>query len=355
VTNDINQLAAKVGQTIFDDLREKITKQVIADINVKLAKFDIQQLVQEHVSKRLSQISSTLDFSDGSIPASAINLATLAITGNQVIGGIHSQFESTGIQDRASQCQVTILDDATVIENQIIANGALIKGDLTVEGNLHLIGEIPTDSPFFVDLVERGAGLLQMSLDKNFFAKYTDVIFNKIKDDGLDLSRLTLNGTEILVGNKLGAMVTDTNIQKLGELRSLRVNGSAEITGTVYVQNKRVGINTEEPSGALSVWDEECEVVVQKLRKNVPIIGSIRSQQVVLSSNCHDNIVLETNGSVSIKKVKIGSVLVTSSPESPKHDAPIGSIVFNETPDFGKPLLWVSLGQGRWAAPIEIN
>jgi hypothetical protein len=78
--------------------------------------------------------------------------------------GIFENFQSTGIQDSSTACQVTILDNATVVENRLIASAATITGDLLVEGDLKLLGEIPTNSPFYRDLVEHSAGILKLSM-----------------------------------------------------------------------------------------------------------------------------------------------------------------------------------------------
>jgi hypothetical protein len=91
-------------------------------------------------------------------------------------------------------------------------------------------------------------------------------------------------------------------------------------------------------------------MVGRKYKKDVAMFGTIRPQQLILSSNGKSNVILESDGSVSIDKVKIGNVEMTSATSQPKHDAKKGSIVWNETPDVGKPLFWVSLGGARWAA-----
>jgi hypothetical protein len=202
---------------------------------------------------------------------------------------ILQDFNSTGIQDKATQCQVTILDAATVIENKLIAASAEIKGDLIVDGNIILNGEIPTNSPFYRDLVEHSAGLLKLSMDGQFFLQYADKVFEKINLDGLEVPTLT-------------------------------------------------------------VKDEECEISIRKLRKDITVIGSKSEQRVVLSANNKNNIILETDGSVSISSLTVGSVMVTSSPTPPTEPMEKGTIVYNENPEIGKPVGWVSLGDGQWGS-----
>lgn len=350
--SNIDSIASEMTDKFVVQLQEQIAKQVASDVAQKLAQVDVHKMMQYFVERKLNDFLREMKFPDGSIPGPAIDLTKLVISGDNVIGGIVKQFGSTGIQDNASTCQVTILDAATVIENQLITTSATIKGDLTVEGDLKLVGEIPTDSPFYKDLVEHSAGLLKLSMDGEFFLKYADKVFDQIKESGLDLSKIKMNGTELVSGNKLANFLTETNIQKVGELRELTVKGESTFNRqTLNVLNKRVGINTVEPAGALAVWDEECELVARKLRKDVSIFGSTRNQQVVLSSNGKNNLVLNTDGSVAAAELSIGAVHVSSSDSRPKHDAPKGTLVLNENPGLpGTAALWISLGGANWGA-----
>lgn len=352
----IESMATELTETFVKQLQEQLAKQVSADVAQKLAQVDIHQTVQFYIDRKLNAFIKTMSFPPGSIPGEAIDLSQLQLSGENVVGGIHRAFMSTGIQDTATDCKVTIMDGHTVFENNLLAPSATIKGNLTVEGDLQLLGEIPTDSPFYRDLVEHSAGLLKLSMDGEFFLAYADKVFDKIKADGLDLTKLTINGATVLSGNKLGSFVTESNIQQLGELKSLIVNGDVVLNkGSLTVVNKRVGINTESPSGALAVWDEECEVVVKKLRKDVAIVGTMRPQRLVISSNGKNNIVLEPNGAVNVEQLVVGGVHMSSSDERPRYEAKQGTIVFNEKPAVGTSIGWVCLGGANWADFGTVN
>lgn len=348
-TSKINEAASELTEKFLSQIHSDIARQVQADIAQKLAQVDVKQIIRGYVDYTLKSMITEVKFPDSSIPGNALNFDKFLLNGNNIEGGIIKKFGSTGIQDNATQCQVTILDEATVVENKLITRTAEIKGNLIVDGDLVLRGEIPTDSPFYRDLVEHSAGLLKLSMDGQFFLQYADKVFDQIKLNGIDLSKVTMDGKIILEGNKLGYHVTDTNIQRVGELKSLTVSGELTASGSLSARNKRVGINTEEPAAALSIWDEECEVLIRKLRKDVAIIGSTRNQRVVLSSNNKNNIVLETDGSVSISQLSVGAVSLNSAESCPKTDAERGSVVFNEKPELGGPVGWVSLGGSRWA------
>jgi hypothetical protein len=117
----------------------------------------------------------------------------------------------------------------------------------------------------------------------------------------------------------------------------------------VYITDKRLGINTLEPGAVLSVWDEEVEIQISKRKKDTAQIGSIRNHAVVLSSNNKENLVLNTDGSVTAQSITIGNMNFTSAASAPNYEAVKGTVVFNENPSIGGPLGWVSLGGARWA------
>lgn len=357
LNNHIENLTKDVLKELENSIgtiKDQISKQVINDVARQIAQIDFTQAVRTAVVDLVKGKIEGFEFPDGSIPGPAVNLETFKISGDNVEGGIIKKFGSTGIQDDATDCRVTVLDELTAISNKLVAAEAEVKGDLVIDGQLVLNGEVNPDSAFIEDLVALSSGRVALNLNETFFAKYSDLVFELIKQNGIDLNKITIGGKPLIEGNQLGTFVTDTNIQKLGELRQLMVKGEASIANTFYTGVKRVGINTMDPSGALAVWDEETEVVTKKLQKDTAFFGTIRNQRIVLSSNNQHNLVLEPDGSATVKRLNIGALELTSSPVPPTHDARRGVIVLNENVDVGKPLLWVSLGGARWSA-ITLN
>jgi len=350
VTQTVSDAAVEQTTVIVDSLKAQLTKQVQADVAQKLAQVDVQAMLREYVDRTLGNAIKTVNFPDKSIPGAAIDLSSFRASGENVVGGIIQKFGSTGIQDRATGCILTIMDEATVVENRLVAASADIKGDLTVDGDLTLTGEIDPDSPFFKDVSERAAGLVRLAMTKEMFDIFADTVFAKIKTDGINLSKITLDGKEIVKGNQLGTSITESNLQKLGHLKTLIVEGESTLGNALFAGNKRIGIGTVEPAAVLDIWDAECQVLVKKQRQNVAFFGTERNQQLVLSANNKENLTLEVDGSVSIPKLNVGEVAVTSSATIPTYEAKPGTWVINSAPAIGKPSHWVSLGGARWAS-----
>lgn len=396
----VNEIQTKVATQVLTSVTEQVTATIVDEVKSQLDKYDYSTVIQDMVASKLNDainpasiekridnltdivanniefeakasvselvskkvaavnfndmvittVANVLDdrikenkFPEESIPASSIKTKDLVITGDQVVGGIIKNFGSTGIDDQATSCIVTILDQAVVIENN------LVTLDLTVQGNLDVKGCIPEDSEFYKQLTSSVTNSVQHGLNDVLFASFSDIIFNKIKEDGLDLAKITVDGGVVVEGVSLGYNITDSNLQRVGLLRELQVQGESLLAETLYVGNKRVGVNTIEPSAALAVWDEEVEFTFGKDRTNVARIGTPRSQKIVIGSNRNDNITLHEDGTTQIDNLQVGSMLLTSSDKPPAFASRRGHIVFNANPNPGGPLGWICLGAANWA------
>lgn len=349
INRTLKTLVEELTEQILSNLADDINQQVKQNVASKLAQISIHDEVRNHVERYLSDKITGITFPESSIPGTAIDKQTLKLTGANIRGGIIEQFGSTGIDDRATDCRVTVLDEHTVVENNLLTQSLTVKTSAVVEGDLIVKGEIPTDSPAFKKLVEYSQQQVKQNLNTELFSSYSDIIFAKIKEEGIDVDKLRIKGVNIVEGRVLAPGIMESNLQKVGQLRELQVTGETLLDGTVYVSNKRVGVNTIEPGSALSVWDEEVEVGLGKRQKDVAVIGTPRNQTLIVSSNNKDNLSVNTDGTVTINSLNIGSMNFSSAEIAPSYEAPKGTVVFNANPNLGGPLGWVSLGNARWA------
>lgn len=144
--SQLEQLSEPFVQELWAQVQKKVSEQ----IELKLKQLDITSMVTRQIETMVQSL-----------------LNNTVISGNNVVGGIIKQFGSTGIQDNASTCQVTILDQATVFENKLVTADLEVKGSVIIDGDIILNGEIPADSPFFKDVVEHAAGILNLELQKS--------------------------------------------------------------------------------------------------------------------------------------------------------------------------------------------
>lgn len=343
-----NRVVDKIRDTIA--AAESKTKELVeAKVQESLSLVDFQRAITDSVSTIVADRMQEFVFPPNSIDPSALKLLELKISGDNISGGIIENFSSMGIEDRASQVALTILDENTVIENNLLTKDLTVQGSMTINGEFVVNGTVPEESNFYRSLIAKTTHSTLTAVDANLFDNYSNLIFDKIRTDGLDLNKITIDGTEVARSNALGSAIVNSNLQTLGELKELRVGGESIMAQTLYVTPRRVGINTIEPSAALSVWDDEIEIVAKKKSQNVGILGTPRQQKLVISSNNKDNVVLSEDGSAQIDDLRIGSMRFTTANSPPNFVSERCHVVWNTNPNPGGPLGWICLGGANWA------
>ena len=343
VTNSVFTEFKSRTDAFLETLIQRVHDRVIADMNYKLNSVDIASLVREQADLTVKHILSThiYDFPDASIPGRSINPEGIAIKPESILPGIIKKFESTGIQDFASRLQLTILDDAIIMENKLVAHDLDVMGSITVRGEIN--------KEFTDNLVTEVVQKFEAQYEDGVYDQYTNRVLTRLYELGIESTLVKVDGESVIVGQTLSNKVTESNLQKLGALRSLYVDGESLLDNTVYVSSRRLGINTREPERVLDIWDQEVQIVAAKRMKDVGFIGTLRSQQLILSSNNKDNLILHPDGSISISQMTLGRIHHSSAAERPMDNRPLGQIVWNERPTVGGPIGWVSLGGARWA------
>lgn len=329
---DTAHISAEIGQigaAAVTNLKDTISAQLAQAAKEYVDGINVTPLIESALSV---YITST-KFPAGSIGAEAINFNNFSLSGDHIKGGIIAEFGSTGIDDRATQCQLTILDNAVVIEQTVVATGLKIKGSAQIAGNVSIDGELSADS--------NAVKVLTESISEN--------TLTKIAETGVIAPKLVFNNKTIIDESEIAPSVLKSNLRKVGTLEDLQTRGETLLDGTLYVSQKRVGINTLEPTYALTVWDDDIEIAVNKLGKHRAFIGSHRPVNVTLGAAGKDNISLDVDGSVTINDLRLGALPLTTASGEPNWSGRAGEIAFNDSPKIGQPIGWVCLEGHRWA------
>jgi len=346
---ELQKILAQITSNINRTLVDNANQQISAYISQKLAAVDLTAVVNSLVTSKIGNLLQTQKFPEQSIHHSSINFAGVKLTGDAIKGGIIENFGSVGIEDRATHVQLTLLDHASAFEGPVWAPEIKVKGDITLDGRLVINGEVATDCNGFIKLVEHTSQAVRTLLNDELFSGFSDIVFDKIRTEGLDLDKITQSGRDIVKGGQLGYHITDTNIRRLGVVDNLVTAGEATLCDTIYTVKGRVGINTKEPNSALSIWDQEVEVTVNKHSQDTAFIGTPRRHNLVIGANNNDSIKINVDGVVHIDQLVIGSVPMTSAPTIPNYPGIKGQIVWNANPNHGSAIGWVCLGSTLWA------
>lgn len=257
-------------------------------------------------------------------------------------------FTSTGIVDQANKRELTVMDDVVVVENCLTANSIEAVDSVRVQ-NLVVTGSINTDNASWSALVSDISQRTLNQLTTEWNKDLVNQVVKQIQDHGIDFEEVRVKGEKVIDGNQLSRAVTESGLQSVGTLKTLTVRGEAKFNNdTLNVLNRRLGINTDSPEKALSVWDEEVSVVIGKHKLNQAYIGTNREQGVVIGVNREPHIEINTDGLTTVKKLQVGLHKISHAAQVPGWSGNKGDIVFNTNFGPGRVFAWVCLGTFNW-------
>ena len=258
-----------------------------------------------------------------------------------------TDFSSTGIDDQATACQLTIMDDTTVVENRLttadltVVNGARIN-DLAVTGSIN------TDNPVWTTLADNISNTTLEKLSEKWRTELVQQVAEQIRKKGIDFDSVTIGGDYVIAGNRLSKAITESSLQSVGVLNQLSVAGEAHINNTVSVVKSRIGVNTDSPESALSVWDEEVSVIVGKHKAKHAYIGTARDQTLSLGVNRTPYLDIDNTGLTTVKKLQVGVHKFSHATQVPGWLGTKGDVVFNANPGPDRVFAWICTGSYNW-------
>ena len=250
-----------------------------------------------------------------------------SISGDAITGGQITGFRSQGITDNAHSVQITVNNDVVEIEKDVH-----IKGTINVDKLQYNHAQVP-----------------KLNVQKAIMIDHNEVIWK----------------------TELGRSVKKSNLEQLGNLRSLSVKN------TLFAGNGRVGVNTEAPSAEFSVNVGGYEVITRMHDKNA-YVGTYSPIPFAIGTDDTPRILCRSNGDIVIgnedgRPVKInmhGKVGIgVKHPQESLHVAgnikfndkvfssgdgvpregrwDTGSIVWNDQPEVNQPIGWVCIKSGQ--------
>lgn len=329
-----SQIASTVDQSIREYVGNIIRELSLDSTWIK----KIEQQINDSVALRFGQQISIVDID--SLIASAMDGALDRYWARQG--------RTSGIKDLAKTEQVRVEDGRITISRDLsVQHNAEISGTLKVQ-NLAVTGSIATDNRSWQELVDNLSHATQKKLDEQWRDTMIDKVRQSIQDRGIDFDRVTISGASLLTEGQLSDAVKYSSLQSVGILNNLTVAGSADIGGSMSVRPRRVGINTQHPDMALSVWDEEVALVFGKHREQTAYFGTLRSQRLVIGINRTAAIDITEQGRVTVNHLTVGRHRICHEPECPNYSGTKGDIVFNSNPKNDGVWGWQCLGAFRW-------
>lgn len=134
--------------------------------------------------------------------------------------------------------------------------------------------------------------------------------------ESLDLAKnksISINNVNVLSNRELGPTVTKSNLTEVGRLKGLVVDGGFTVNQyLVYDPNSdRLGIGTDQPNAALSIMDQNIELVFGASDPNVGSIGTFNSANLELVTDNTARLTISAGGNISLGNPNFGPVQVS--------------------------------------------
>jgi hypothetical protein len=354
------EIEAKVSQHANKLLEQRINTNTITDLIYKHIKAPVEAEVNELLKNdtNISNIieSQVVNAFRNQLGVKFDNLDITALINSKINELFNAHIGVTqGIVNTASATELTVMDELVVVEHELLANkitspgGIRTDGDLYVANDLVVLGDVNTDGKGWTALTNKIEKNVLDTFQNQAIHKLGDSVLEYAKTTGIDFGSITVNGKELINESGLGKTVVTSNIQTLGQLNSLNVRGEAEVNDTLFVVNKRVGINTAEPSMALAVWDEEVSIVAGKIKAQTAFIGTAGIQELGIGINKRAEITIAEDGIVTIDKLRVGRNRIKYEDVLPGYQGVKGDVTFNTNVSKENLVFaWVCLGGHKW-------
>ena len=296
-------------------------KQVIEEQVQKITRAYIDKINSDNytINQKLQWTEKKLEEALGKLASHNNIISDRELSGDKIHGGIITNFSSTGIADNASKKRITVSDKKIVVEN-----------DVEIKGKIEC----------------------------------ATLFYNSATADNLDVKNsVRIDGNEVLWKDRLGNSVTRSKLQEVGVLDQLNVSD------TLHVMKKKVGINTNNPAGTFSVSTSDIQTIIDT-RGSVAYVGTANSDDFSIGAGSEPTLFISSDNKVGIKIRKPKADLDVAGPiryQGQTHqysdDAPSvgtynqGDIVWNNRPCRGSVLGWVCVksgAPGTWTPFVSI-
>lgn len=305
----------------LEKIERMINQAVVQRTVAQLGQIDLTPIIQQRVDQNMSRLRMDM----------------------------MTKFSSTGIDDRASACQLTVMDDVVVVENELASNNLRVV-DTAVFNHVAVTGSINVNNPSWQALADNISQKTLEKINKEWRKSLIDSVKHEITEQGIDFQSVLIDGQPLIANHSLATSIIDSRLQTVGHLKELTVRGELHANNTMCVLNKRVGVNTVEPEMALSIWDEEVSITAGKFKSQQAWLGTSRNSGLALGTNRVAHVEIDIDGLTTVKQLRVGLHKISHATMVPGYSGTRGDLVFNTNPGTDNVFAWVCLGGHKWRA-----
>jgi hypothetical protein len=136
------------------------------------------------------------------------------------------------------------------------------------------------------------------------------IVFNGNPDrffvsESIDLDKdknISIGGTKVIDSKELGPTITKSNLQQVGRLKGLIVDGSLNINQYLIYNGAtdRLGLGTEAPNAAFSVAENAIEVMLGTTDQMHGMVGTFASTDFDIVTDNTSRISIKANGNIDL-------------------------------------------------------
>lgn len=345
VTSHLNNLVQKgklekeLDNKYQQDLLALVTQEVKQRTTFEIARIDMPSAIGKQIVETVSDRLKIAALPEKFINHKNVNFDGFKLSADNITAGTIESLTSTGIQDVADKIELTVANDVVVVENNLVSRKMEVKESL-VASNL-AVGNLKINDQL----------ILNEGINKQFTSLIKDIIAKETIGKTLDITRnpIMAGDKEALTENTLGPSIINSNLRKLGRLMELNVAGVAYFNDTMIVTNQgKVGINTVEPEGVLTLWDDDSELTIRRHKKKNMYIGTMRDTTLSLGVAGDTKLEIFKDGTVAMDSINVGGIRISVSDKIPTAPGAPGEIVIMSNAKENEPWAYRCLGQARW-------
>jgi hypothetical protein len=232
-----------------------------------------------------------------------------------------------------------------------------VKNLVTDNGGLASIGEWKYDTE--VELNGKGFTWSWENNDTKLIFRTGNRLWTNANLDLSSDAVYSIGDTPVLTAKSLGDSVVNSSLTSVGTLTSLEVSGDVTLSDFAFFSSvyNRFGIGTDEPNAALSISENNVEIIVGSPATNSAFFGAYTSSDVSIVTDNIPRITAKADGEVHIGNefsktgvLRVFGTLYADAIQTDNRVTRTHPLEFKATVDttsYGLGLVWTGTGETR--------
>ena len=123
-----------IEEKLLKGLQSRLDELVASKAAGMVSRVDVGTQISEKIERFVAESMKNAALPDKLIPLRAIDLTGLKLSADHITQGLYKDFNSSGIQDTATEPQLTIMDGSVIVESDLISSKLSIEESAEFKG-----------------------------------------------------------------------------------------------------------------------------------------------------------------------------------------------------------------------------